>query len=314
MTSIFFVSALNQTSENTTKIGILPVEETTPIVTDPGTKEIPPPESPSESPTSAAISIQPIPSDKNQNVPVNEPVVTVPEEPVEEPAPSLIFTFLNLVLDKVKFFVGEVIDIKATLTDQNSNPLTDKKVDFYADEQIIGSNATDTEGTARVAWNTSSWMPGVYTIKANYMDDGGYGPISKNTSITLIEQVNQTAIPPLDVVSVPIFEEEFTIESKRLTEIDPRTLENIDNYLKSFVNKEDLEKNFRLKKILTKTNKKGDLENVFVYRFLIWKDFHEGVKTVILYPIEIKTDESGVIKDVVSPKQRYEFLKARGIQ
>lgn len=197
--SLWLVSGLNESS--TTEIGILPVEETAASTEAP--ISIMPTEPPTqESPTSAAISIQPLPSDENQDVPVEEPAVTIPEVPVEEatlpeinsseeviitpePAPSLLSTFLNLVLDKVKFFVGEVIEIQATLTDQNSNPLPDKKIDFYADEQIIGTNLTDSEGTARVAWNTSSWLPGAYSIRADYAGDETSEPVSATRAVIL---------------------------------------------------------------------------------------------------------------------------------
>ncbi len=321
--SIWFVSALNESS--TTEIGILPVEETAAsteasisiMPTEPPTQEIP-----SESPSSAAISIQPIPSNENQNVPVEELIVTVPEIPVEVPPvqgevvvpPSLLSTFLNLVLDKVKYFVGEVIEIKATLTDQNSNPIPDKKIDFYADEKIIGSNMTDIEGTAKVGWNTSSWMPGAYIIKADYAGDEGRGPISKNANVALIGLNNPNATIPTNVSTSSTLEEDFTIENKMLNEFDSKVFENLDNYLKSFVNGEDLKNNFRLKKIFTRTNKRGDKENVFVYQFLMWKVFPDGLKMVAHYHFEIKTDEFGAIKDTASPKQRYEFLKVRGLK
>lgn len=223
LVSVWLVSALNQSSGNTTGVGILPVEESTDIEepisvlpAEPPTQEIP-----SESSTSAAISVPSVPSDENQNVPVEEPIVTVHEAPVqeavippvEEPAPNLLSMFLNIVLDKVKFFIGEVIEIQATLTDQHSNPLPDKKIDFYADEQIIGTNLTDSAGTAKVSWNTSSWLPGAYTIRADYAGDGVLEPVSATRSVILqggdSSNITTEALPIPENVTLPALAKVF---------------------------------------------------------------------------------------------------------
>ncbi|MDP3640255.1 MAG: Ig-like domain-containing protein, partial [Nanoarchaeota archaeon] len=92
---------------------------------------------------------------------------------------------MNIIVDKITAFVGEVINIRATLTDEKLTPLPDKKVDFYADAQIIGSNVTDSEGTAKVSWNTSSWLPGAYTVTADYAGDEIYSPNSGNGMVTI---------------------------------------------------------------------------------------------------------------------------------
>ena len=144
-------------------------------------------------------------------IPVEEPAINIPEEPledvvmlpVEEPVPSLLSAFLNLVLDKVKFFIGEAVEIRAILTDQNSNPLLNKKVDFYAGEQIIGSKVTDEEGTAKVSWNTSSWLPGTYTIRTDYAGDEMSEPVSAMRSIILQENVNWN-VTPRDEETIPV--------------------------------------------------------------------------------------------------------------
>ena len=144
-------------------------------------------------------------------IPVEEPAINIPEEPledvvmlpVEEPVPSLLSAFLNLVLDKVKFFIGEAVEIRAILTDQNSNPLLNKKVDFYAGEQIIGSKVTDEEGTAKVSWNTSSWLPGTYTIRTDYAGDEMSEPVSAMRSIILQENVNWD-VTPRDEETIPV--------------------------------------------------------------------------------------------------------------
>ena len=151
----------------------------------------------------------------NETIPVEvsieRPAVNIPKEPiedvvmppVEEPTPSLLSTFLNLVLDKVKFFIGEAVEIRAILTDQNSNPLLNKKVDFYAGEQIIGSKVTDEEGTAKVSWNTSSWLPGTYTIRTDYAGDEMSESVFAMRSVILQENVNWDVIPR-DGETIPV--------------------------------------------------------------------------------------------------------------
>lgn len=218
LTSLFIVSALNESSENTKGISILPVEETSstppeaPISILPIEQptEIPSQEPPSDSPTGTPISIQPIPPDESQNIPAEQPTPPVSEEVI--PTPSLFSTFLNLVIDKITAFVGEVINIRATLTDENLTPLSDRKIDFYADAQIIGSNVTDSEGTAKVSWNTSSWLPGAYTVTADYAGDEIYSPTSGDGMIALNSGLDDVS-SNITTKALPIIPENGTIHS-----------------------------------------------------------------------------------------------------
>ena len=99
---------------------------------------------------------------------------------VEEP--SLIETFISLVVDGAKAFVGEVVNIKAILTDENYTPITDKRIDFYADE-LIGSDLTDNGGVAEISGDTSRYSPRLYTITANYSSDNLLKSSSTNIDV-----------------------------------------------------------------------------------------------------------------------------------
>ena len=67
---------------------------------------------------------------------------------------------------------GELVKIKADLTDDSDNSLTEKEVNFYVNDDKIGSDTTDENGRAKFMWDTASHEPGVYLIKAEYDGDG----------------------------------------------------------------------------------------------------------------------------------------------
>lgn len=103
---------------------------------------------------------------------------------------SLLTTILSLVAQKITALVGEIISLEATLTDENITPLPNKKINFYSDKSL-GSRLTDTAGKAQLEWDTSSWLPGVYTISAQYEGDETTKPASAEIQVTLQEKAKE---------------------------------------------------------------------------------------------------------------------------
>ena len=205
---ILLVSAFNQ-SENATardttqnsSMNILPVEGT-PLI---------------ESGPTGAVTILPVDPPIHDNptnsshleLPVEQPSQSTAEEinpPIEEESiplpsqPNTISTFLNLIIDKLTAFAGEVINIQALLTYQNASPIANQKVDFYVNE-LLGSNITNEEGKASLVWNTSVTVPDSYIILANYSGDSEYGSSSAEVNL-LLENIPpqlsvEAVIPPV---------------------------------------------------------------------------------------------------------------------
>jgi len=128
------------------------------------------------------------------NVPVETVVPSTEDTLVEVPEPSLIRTVLSLVADKITAFVGDMITLQATLTDDEENPLAEKKVDFYADD-YIGSDVTDDGGKAEIQWETSGILPNPYSVTARYEGDDSSELASADVEVVveeLVEVVNSS--------------------------------------------------------------------------------------------------------------------------
>ncbi len=141
-----------------------------------------------------------------EEIPAAEPVVETPaestpaEEPVSEtvtpdsltggtPVPIVqkIKTFLSVVLDKIKVFIGQMVKIRALLVDENQNPVPHQSIDFYLGAQKIGSEITNDKGEAAVFWDSSPTSAGVYTVKADYPGNDQYEGSSAGAEVTVEE-------------------------------------------------------------------------------------------------------------------------------
>ena len=93
-------------------------------------------------------------------------ILSLPEESPAVPQT----TILNIITNKIKAFIGEIINIQTVLTYDNNTPVAGKKVDFYT-EEFIGSQTTDEDGKANLLWNTSSLPTSHQSILAVYEGD-----------------------------------------------------------------------------------------------------------------------------------------------
>lgn len=94
---------------------------------------------------------------------------------------DLIKTTLDLIMDKIESFVESIVTLSATLVDGNNTPVSDKKIEFYSYETIIGSEFTNMDGIAKIDWNTSLFQIGVYRVSARFSEDR----LFENSSMSL---------------------------------------------------------------------------------------------------------------------------------
>ena len=139
------------------------------------------------------------------------------EEPVVE-EPHLISSILSLVA-KANAYVGDLINIEATLTYDNYTPIVGQEINFYTDE-FIGSEITNKLGTAEIDWDTSNLLPGTYPITVNFSPSELLEMNSVETNIILETEVVEEV-----VVNETITLNE-TIDTDYLTEIQNLTLKN----------------------------------------------------------------------------------------
>jgi len=128
------------------------------------------------------------------NTTINEtPEVTttiINPEPV-----TLLKTFVGLILQKVTYLKGETINIQAQLSYDNNSPLVDKDIDFYLDENLIGTDSTNYIGVAAYDLHTSNLAAGTRDIEVQFAGndhvagDVDYGIIKINDTSELTQVI-----------------------------------------------------------------------------------------------------------------------------
>ena len=86
----------------------------------------------------------------------------------------------TIIVAPVSGLNGKTVNLIATLTDSDSNPVSGASVQFNVNGTIIGSVNTDTNGIATLSY-TITQTSGTYTILANYFGNNTYAA-SSNTN------------------------------------------------------------------------------------------------------------------------------------
>ena len=83
---------------------------------------------------------------------------------VSPPPPTPTVTTIHLEVDKTEAFTGESVTFRATVYDQNGNPMPDVHVTFYVNDEAYSIRTTDTSGVAtlRIMFGEE----GAYTVYA----------------------------------------------------------------------------------------------------------------------------------------------------
>jgi uncharacterized repeat protein (TIGR01451 family) len=79
----------------------------------------------------------------------------------------------NLVVPDVNGKNGTLVDLTATLTDSDGNPLADKTIYFQVDGTQVGSANTDSNGVASVPY-TIDLTGGTHTIQVDFLGTADY--------------------------------------------------------------------------------------------------------------------------------------------
>ncbi|KZX17545.1 bacterial Ig-like domain protein [Methanobrevibacter cuticularis] len=101
----------------------------------------------------------------------------------------------NLVLGSSPTVVGEAVDLIATLTDMNGNPLAGRNVTFFVNGKNVGEAVTDINGIARLSYTPSK--AGKFTISAAFMGDSDYlnSTSEDNLTVSVVPEPTPTPTP-----------------------------------------------------------------------------------------------------------------------
>lgn len=93
-------------------------------------------------------------------------------------------------------------------------------------------------------------------------------------------------------------------------DLPEEVINSSDNFIESFVDKKDLNNNFKFRKGLIFYDSGEDLLRYFVvYSFQINYYRENGKRTRVVYPFRIELDETGNVIDKIQPKEKYNNLK-----
>jgi len=79
--------------------------------------------------------------------------------------------------------VGEAVEITASLSSGDGDPLRDEQISFYLDSKLLGSSVTDESGNAFLEWNVEE--AGQFQVKAMYMGSSLYEACSDGADLTV---------------------------------------------------------------------------------------------------------------------------------
>lgn len=98
----------------------------------------------------------------------------------------------SMVVSAVNGATNSVVNLIATLTDNNNKPVQGKTLQFFVDDILQGSNTTDATGTA--TWShTVSENQGSHIIKATFTKDEKYDTSTNTNTLTVPDTTPPTA-------------------------------------------------------------------------------------------------------------------------
>ena len=91
---------------------------------------------------------------------------------------------------------GKTVNLTATLTDSDGNPVSGASVQFSVNGTIIGSVNTDTNGIATVPY-TITQTSETYTIQANYLGNNTYAASNNTNNLTVNKTPTTITVDPI---------------------------------------------------------------------------------------------------------------------
>ena len=101
-----------------------------------------------------------------------------------------------ITVDTVSGLNGKTVNLTATLTDSDGNPVNGVNVQFSVNGTIIGSANTDTNGIATLPY-TITQTSGIYTILANYIGNNTYAASSNTNKLQVTHTPTSTVMNAL---------------------------------------------------------------------------------------------------------------------
>ena len=98
----------------------------------------------------------------------------------------------KIILNGVTGITGKIVNLIAKITDNNGNPLSGKTIQFLIDGKAIGSNVTDSTGTAVLSHKVTETQ-GSHVITAKFVGDNTYASSQNTSKLTVPDTTPPTA-------------------------------------------------------------------------------------------------------------------------
>ena len=98
----------------------------------------------------------------------------------------------SMVVSAVNGATNSLVNLVATLTDNNNQGISGKSLEFFIDDISQGKATTDASGTATLA-HTVSENQGSHTIKATFVKDNKYDASTNTNTLTVPDTTAPTA-------------------------------------------------------------------------------------------------------------------------
>ena len=98
----------------------------------------------------------------------------------------------SMVVSAVNGATNSLVNLVATLTDNNNQGISGKSLEFFIDDISQGNATTDASGTATLA-HTVSENQGSHTIKATFAKDNKYDASTNTNTLTVPDTTAPTA-------------------------------------------------------------------------------------------------------------------------
>ena len=98
-----------------------------------------------------------------------------------------------MVVAAVTGATNSIVDLVATLTDNNNQGVSGKSLEFFVDDISKGNATTNANGVATLAHTQSSETQGSHTIKATFVKDDKYDASTGTNTLTVPDTTAPTA-------------------------------------------------------------------------------------------------------------------------
>lgn len=98
----------------------------------------------------------------------------------------------KIISNSVSGITGKIVNLIAKITDNNGNPLSGKTIQFLIDGKTVGSNVTDSTGTAVLSHKVTETQ-GSHVITVKFVGDNTYTSSQNTSKLTVPDTTPPTA-------------------------------------------------------------------------------------------------------------------------